>query len=350
MIHKVLIIGAGLSGLTTAYFLKKKGIDCLIIESRARIGGRIHTFQTKTHNDLELGATWFNNTHKNVIGLLDELELPYFKQYQKGESTLVFNTLHEPHLFEVNPSEEPSYRIANGTKAIINKLASLLVKDSIVLNQKVVQVNQKDDYLEITTDDKKSYKAESVVITLPPKLVAAQLKFIPQLPSDLLNAMNNTHTWMGDAMKVVITYKKPFWIDLGKSGMVISQIGPVTEIYDHSNYKENEFALMGFINQSLNNYYKEDRKTEIIKYLSTYIGNEAANFIDYNEKCWFLDTNTSVKNIRGVAMHPQYGNSAFKKTYMSNRLLFSGTETSSYFGGYMEGAVISGIQIAERFK
>ena len=349
MIHKALIIGAGLSGLTAAYFLKKKGIDPLILESRDRIGGRIHTLKTKTHNDLELGATWFNNGHKNLLALLDELELTYFEQYQKGESTLVFNTMHKPHLFETNPNDAPSFRIANGTKAIINKLSGF-VEDSIVLNQKVIQIEQKEDCLEITTDTNNIYKAEHVISTLPPRLVADRITFTPQLDSDLVKAMHSTHTWMGDAMKVVVSYKKPFWRDLAKSGMVISQIGAVTEIYDHSNYQEDEFALMGFINQNLRNYSKEDRKVEIINYLSTYLGAHATNFIDYNEKCWFLDPDTSIQNPEGVSMHLQYGDSAFSKSYMNNRLLFSGTETSQHFGGYMEGAVISGIQIAKRFK
>ena len=72
--------------------------------------------------------------------------------------------------------------------------------------------------------------------------------------------------------------------------------------------------------------------------------------IDYNEKCWFLDGNTSVEDPEGLATHPQYGDIAFNKSYLGDRLLFSGTETSQHFGGYMEGAVISGIQMAERFK
>ena len=350
MIHKVLIIGAGLSGLTTAYFLKKKGIDSLILESRDRVGGRIHTLETKTHNDLELGATWFNNAHKNLIGLLDELELDYFKQYQKGESTLVFNTTQAPHLFEVNPNEEPSYRIANGSKALTEKLSSLLKDDSIVLNEKVVQIDQKENFLEITTHSRNSYKAENIVITLPPGLVSNQIKFIPQLPTTLVNTMNGAHTWMGETMKVVVTYKNPFWKDLGKSGMVMSQVGAVTEIYDHSNYLDNEFALMGFINQNLRHYSEEERKVVVIKYLSTYIGDQANDFINYHEKCWFLDTHTSVKNSENQSIYPQFGDSAFSKSYMSDRLLFSGTETSIYFGGKMEAAIISGIQIAERFK
>lgn len=47
----VVIVGAGLSGLTVAYELKKAGIDALLLESAPRVGGRI---QTVTFTD---GAT-----------------------------------------------------------------------------------------------------------------------------------------------------------------------------------------------------------------------------------------------------------------------------------------------------
>src|SRR5262247_3168829 len=39
----VAIIGGGISGLSTAYYLSKAGIPCALIESRGRLGGVIQT-------------------------------------------------------------------------------------------------------------------------------------------------------------------------------------------------------------------------------------------------------------------------------------------------------------------
>src|SRR4029453_17715789 len=39
----VVVVGAGLAGLTVAYQLKKAGIDALVLESSPRVGGRIQT-------------------------------------------------------------------------------------------------------------------------------------------------------------------------------------------------------------------------------------------------------------------------------------------------------------------
>ena len=39
----VAIIGGGISGLSTAYYLGKAGVPCTLIEARPRLGGVIQT-------------------------------------------------------------------------------------------------------------------------------------------------------------------------------------------------------------------------------------------------------------------------------------------------------------------
>lgn len=66
--HKqVIIIGGGLSGLTLAYLLEKKGFEPTIIEASSRLGGRIHTVEGKLGTTLELGATWFSDSHLELL-------------------------------------------------------------------------------------------------------------------------------------------------------------------------------------------------------------------------------------------------------------------------------------------
>lgn len=67
------IIGAGLTGLTLAFYLKRKGIDCLLIEKEDRPGGVIHTFR-------EQGFVYEGGPNTGVMGnrevgeLFDHLE------------------------------------------------------------------------------------------------------------------------------------------------------------------------------------------------------------------------------------------------------------------------------------
>lgn len=54
----VLIIGAGLSGLVTAFNLKKKDISFKILEAQTRVGGRIETIYGTYNTPMEMGVTF----------------------------------------------------------------------------------------------------------------------------------------------------------------------------------------------------------------------------------------------------------------------------------------------------
>lgn len=343
MIHDVIIVGAGLSGLMTAYQLKHKNI--LILEARDRIGGRIHTIHTSNQTPLELGATWFGPQHTYLVNLLKKLDLPIFPQYQNGISTLVFNSMVAPHEFDTSDQENTSFRLNHGTTALIKALVNP-IKEHIRLNTHVDIINDKGDYIELH-NNKTTYRAKHVILTLPPQLIAAHLQFHPKLPVDLINKMESTPTWMSHAIKVVISFKAPFWRKSGKSGMVISQIGPVTEIYDHSDMTNKQFALMGFVNQQLRLFSKEERKKQILNYLSTHLGEAIYDYITYQEKDWSLDQYTTVSHSDSTIFHPNPNHGLFENIYMNGKLHFSGTETSMHFPGYMEGAIYNGLQKAK---
>tara|TARA_R110002073_G_scaffold8207_7_gene45919 strand:- start:29668 stop:30714 length:1047 start_codon:yes stop_codon:yes gene_type:complete len=332
---KYIIIGAGLSGLTSAYQLQKeRETDFLVLESRDRIGGRIHT-----HDGVDLGAVWFQNYHHYIEEVLKELNHEKFEQYSKGKSVLVYDKTAPAHYFEINPDNPPSYRVRNGSGELIS-LLSQSVAEKIKLNTTVTGITEENDKLIISTE-KGTYSCEKMIITVPPKIVN-NIKFTPELPASLTHIMKQTHTWMSNSIKVGITFKTPFWKEKGFSGTLIGQVGPVVELYDHSNYEKTFFSLMGFVNEELRELPSEDRKEIILRYLEKYLGNEVRNYSNYYEKDWFFDENTSSEDVYETIMNRQYGHTTFQEFYLNDKVLFSGTETSSVYGGYMEGAVYSG--------
>jgi monoamine oxidase len=74
---KVIIIGAGFSGLAAAYALFQKNIDFVVLESRNRIGGRVFSYTIDDPENLvvELGAEWVGASHKRLIDLTDKMGL-----------------------------------------------------------------------------------------------------------------------------------------------------------------------------------------------------------------------------------------------------------------------------------
>ncbi|MBN8536781.1 MAG: FAD-dependent oxidoreductase [Deltaproteobacteria bacterium] len=73
---EVLIFGAGIAGLTTAYYLKKNKIPYRLFEASSRTGGRVMTQHTNEEDVyFDLGALEFDEYDKNVLDLLKELNL-----------------------------------------------------------------------------------------------------------------------------------------------------------------------------------------------------------------------------------------------------------------------------------
>src|SRR5215467_9299904 len=53
---KVVILGAGMAGLSAAYELGKAGYDCMVLEARDRVGGRSWTIRRGTTIELTDGS------------------------------------------------------------------------------------------------------------------------------------------------------------------------------------------------------------------------------------------------------------------------------------------------------
>ncbi len=75
----ILIVGAGIAGLTAAYRLAQVGIPVNIIEARNRVGGRIRTLPKAAGTSLyaDLGGEFINSDHTNLINLALELGLRF---------------------------------------------------------------------------------------------------------------------------------------------------------------------------------------------------------------------------------------------------------------------------------
>jgi protoporphyrinogen oxidase len=69
-----IIIGGGISGLYCAYSLLKKTTNLLIVEKSHRLGGRIETRYFDGYH-LEMGAGRISSSHRNIINLIEELDM-----------------------------------------------------------------------------------------------------------------------------------------------------------------------------------------------------------------------------------------------------------------------------------
>ena len=77
---KVIVLGAGFSGLAAALTLKRAGIVVTVLEAKGRVGGRVLSHHPKTSSAqvIELGAEWVGESHERIIDLCKQFNLELF--------------------------------------------------------------------------------------------------------------------------------------------------------------------------------------------------------------------------------------------------------------------------------
>ncbi|WP_457206972.1 flavin monoamine oxidase family protein [Nocardioides sp. P5_C9_2] len=84
----VVVIGAGVTGLTAARRLREAGRTVLVLEARDRVGGRLLTDDVDGVR-LEVGGQWVSPDQTALLAVLHELDLATYPRHREGESVYV---------------------------------------------------------------------------------------------------------------------------------------------------------------------------------------------------------------------------------------------------------------------
>ena len=329
--EKVLIIGAGISGLYAAMLLQEQ-CDVTIAEARETTGGRV--MDVGGH---DLGPSWVWGHQKNILALINTLDLELMEQYTEGQA--LYDSPEGVQRF-TSPASAPSARIKGGIFALVHALAEK-VDASIVLGTKVLSVTQNETKLLVVTDNE-TYEVDRVISTLPPRLAAQSIVYTPELPEALKAQFQNIPTWMGYSAKCVIEFEEVFWREEGLSGFAFSHLGPLAEIHDACT--EDKTALFGFLHSQAK---LDNIEAKILEQLIRIYGEKASKPKNIYLIDWKKEQYTStLLDALPLKEHPTYG---FDASHFDGKLLFSGTESAFQEGGYMEGAVNAAKDAASKF-
>ncbi|WP_280231338.1 flavin monoamine oxidase family protein [Nocardia cyriacigeorgica] len=86
---RVVVVGAGVSGLTAARTLHSAGVDVAVLEARDRVGGRTLNHDLGGGRVVEAGGQFVGPTQNHILGLAAELGIATFPAFNDGASTYV---------------------------------------------------------------------------------------------------------------------------------------------------------------------------------------------------------------------------------------------------------------------
>ena len=103
---EVVVIGAGLAGLSAARELVKKGVEVTVVEARDRVGGRTLNEPIGDGQIVELGGQWVGPGQDAALDLIEELGLETFPTWVAGRNVFERNgkvSTYKGTIPKVNP-------------------------------------------------------------------------------------------------------------------------------------------------------------------------------------------------------------------------------------------------------
>jgi monoamine oxidase len=447
----VIVLGAGLAGLTAAREIMNAGRSVIVLEARDRVGGRVFSRTLADGNYAELGGMFIGPTQDRIQALAAALGVGTFPTYNTGnnvfygprgrleypsdsplgnappdpvvapdivltvtqldqmapsvpvdrpwtassadawdrqtldawlrantsggsefmavasaateaifggeprELSLLYTLFYiaasgneqTPGTFERNfntAGGAQESRFVGGAWTIPLRLASQL--GSIVrLNMPVTRIVQEPTRLTVYVG-KRRFRAQRVIVAIPPTL-AGRISYEPSLPA--LRDQLTQRMPQGTLMKFEATYATPFWRANGLTGQFVSEIGPVKVGFDVSPSDGSAGILMGFIGGHEARVWGDrpasERRAAALQNLADYFGSQALNPREVTEFNWSAETWNRGCPVALVGPGTLIDFGAALRAPV-DRIHWAGTETSTYWNGYMDGAVRSGERAA----
>lgn len=346
----IVVIGAGLSGLTAAAILSQAGAKVQVLEADAHIGGRIRACRDPVNQNAlaDLGPTWVWPKYQPIAARwLKELCLATFEQFNEGDAVIL--GYGPARLRQPLPGQDGMARIIGGPSAAIDALAHRIGHANIRTSVPVTGItegNGKQITIQLATDEVIS--AERVIVALPLRVAAASLN-LPWASSNLINAMHDTSTWMATHAKAVALYNRAFWRDSGLSGRIASRNGPLVEAHDHSRFDDTGGAIFGFVGwpPAERKKYPDRLKTAIIEQLVECFGYSAAHPTNLIVQDWAANPRIVTDlDLSHPTAHPEVGPAVLRQAHLDGRVRFAVSEVSDVSPGLIEGAFSAGEQAA----
>jgi monoamine oxidase len=189
-------------------------------------------------------------------------------------------------------------------------------------------------------------QARHVILAISPAL-AAGIQYEPKLPTP--RALFLQRYPMGSLIKVEAVYSRPFWRDAGLTGVSTLAPGPIRSTFDNSPQSGHSGILIGFVGGSSARGWTRlaaaDRRAAALASFASAFGNDALSPTEYFEFNWPSEqwSRGGPVGYASPGVLLDFGSTIREPV---GPIHWAGTEASTFWSGYMEGAVRSGERAA----
>lgn len=356
----MLILGAGMAGLVSAYELSKFGHNVTVLEARTRPGGRVHTLREPFSDGLyaEAGAARIPDNHDLTLKYVKEFNLVLEPFYPRRLSALRFDRGRREQVAidgftdamtrnygeDLGGSPEGWHKIKGGTdllpKAFAEKLAGKIHYDS-----PVVRIEQDANQARVVFKSEgrqESLVADEVICTIPFSVLRnIDLPALSEARRDVIKSVRY------DAVsRVYLQTRNRFFEEKGLSGFAFtsgaveiwqptwSQPGPRAILMTYARPGEAE---------RITRLKENARVGTTLKQLESIFSGLRANFERGVSKCW-MDDEWS----RGAWAFVGFTD-FLSASAPEGRIHFAGEHLSPWFS-WIQGALISGLKAVKEIN
>lgn len=235
---RIIIIGAGMAGLSAGYELIQLGHDVTILEARSRPGGRVHTLREPFDDGLyaEAGAARIPDDHKLTLKYVQLFNLPLEPMYPTQLSALRFEqgtmrkvgmdgfteALGKNFGSELGGSPSRWSKIKGGNDLLPKAFAARLA-DKIHYESPVVKIDQDQNSVRVTFVNKgkqETLSGDRVLCALPFS-VLRNIELPPNFPEKKRKAINEVK--YDNVSRVYLQAKRRSWEEKGLSGFALTK-------------------------------------------------------------------------------------------------------------------------------
>jgi len=357
---KIIIIGAGMAGLSAGYELTQLGHDVTILEARARPGGRVHTLREPFSGGLyaEAGAARIPDNHDLTLKYVKLFDLPLEPMYPTQLSALRVDGSSQREvpidgftdgLAEFFGSEfrGPSRfsKIKGGNDNLPRAFATRL-KEKIRYNSPVVKIDQDEKSVQVTFIE----QGKAQTITGDRMLCALPFTLLRniELPASIAEAKRNVikDLHYDSVSRVYLQAKRRSWEEKGLNGFAITK--DAIEIWQPTWNQPGPRGILMTYNrpgqaERIAAMKDPDRITSTLDQLSPLFPGLRENFEKGATKCWIED---------------EWSRGAWAFAGLGNLVLFGKPEGRIHFAGehlsfafsWMQGALDSSARAVKQIN